>query len=397
MRTLQSYMKKLCILLINELKRMGAHIVFADLTRVIVCTNKLSVEDAVPYMEYLIKNLQSKDLFNTIHIDTNKVWTLLMWNDSANFAGIKLDLSNESQEEEIEMNWKISSFLPEIVQDNFKTLIAGYLGSISETVKDLHLKAKNKTPDSPGSKEEETENIVTFSQKLISGEMTEQLMRLTQKIYKRLTDEDFPTQLGCRYKLRCPALEFVKYITKALSLDKNIMNQCNKLKKDLLKIVNVREFSDEAQYTDPSLSFVVPQMICMKCNHCRDVDLCRDPCSNLDENDKSKPIGWYCSNCGEYYDIKKIEYFLIESLHTKLMSHVTQDIKCVRCKEVRGTFLQKYCECSGVYENLLGLDDASYLVKALHNFTKHVKLTRLENELDFITKYNPNLLIEGKF
>lgn len=288
-------MKKLCILLINELKRMGAHIVFADLTRVIVCTNKLSVEDAVPYMEYLIKNLQSKDLFNTIHIDTNKIWTLLMWNDSANFAGIKLDLSNEAQEEEIEMNWKISSFLPDIVQDNFKTLIAGYLGSISETVKDLHLKAQQKnnkgpsqTPDSPGSKVEE-ENIVTFSQKLISGEMTEQLMRLTQKIYKRLTDEDFPTQLGCRYKLRCPALEFVKYITKALSLDKNIMSQCNKLKKDLLKIVNVREFSDEAQYTDPSLSFVVPQMICMKCNHCRDVDLCRDPCSNLDENDKSKP------------------------------------------------------------------------------------------------------------
>ena len=73
MRTLQAYMKKLCVLLINELKRMGAHIVFADLTRVIVCTNKLTVEDALPYMEYLVKNLQGKDLFNTIHIDTNKV------------------------------------------------------------------------------------------------------------------------------------------------------------------------------------------------------------------------------------------------------------------------------------------------------------------------------------
>ena len=30
-------------------------------------------------------------------------------------------------------------------------------------------------------------------------------------------------------------------------------------------------------------------MICLKCNHCRDIDLCRDPCSNLDENEKSKP------------------------------------------------------------------------------------------------------------
>lgn len=112
--------------------------------------------------------------------------------------------------------------------------------------------------------------------------------RLTQKIYKKLTDEDLPHQLGTKYKLRCPALEFVKYTCKLLSLDKNITNQVIKLKKDLLTIVNVREFSDEAQFVDPSLSFVIPQILCLKCNHSRDLDLCKDPCSNLDENDQSK-------------------------------------------------------------------------------------------------------------
>ncbi len=80
-----------------------------------------------------------------------------------------------------------------------------------------------------------------------------------------MTDEDFPEQFGSRYKLRCPALEFVKYICKILSLDKNVTNQVLKLKKDLLKIVNVREFSDEAQFVDPSLSFVVPQVNFMIC------------------------------------------------------------------------------------------------------------------------------------
>ena len=34
-----------------------------------------------------------------------------------------------------------------------------------------------------------------------------------------------------------------------------------KLKKDLLQIVNVREFSNEADYVDPSLSFIIPQVI----------------------------------------------------------------------------------------------------------------------------------------
>ena len=75
-----------------------------------------------------------------------------------------------------------------------------------------------------------------------------------------MTDEDFPDHFGCRYKLRCPALEFVKYICKVLNLDKNVQDQVIKLKKDLFTIINVREFSDEAQYIDPSLSFVIPQV-----------------------------------------------------------------------------------------------------------------------------------------
>ena len=211
-------------------------------------------------------------------------------------------------QEEIDMNWKINTFLPNIVQENFtvrnkmhiitmisdifltflclkKALLAGYLGSIDEYAKSYNLKVANKSSQT----EDPGETVAVFTQNLVSGELTEQLMRyvllnqynhmlvrrfwltndfkiesLTQKIYKKLTDEDFPEQFGCRYKLRCPALEFVKYICKILSLDKNIQNQVLKLKKDLLKIVNVREFSDEAQYLDPSLSFVIPQVILSK-------------------------------------------------------------------------------------------------------------------------------------
>ena len=38
--------------------------------------------------------------------------------------------------------------------------------------------------------------------------------------------------------------------------------------------------------------------------------------------------------------------------------------------KVRGGFLQKYCECTGTYTNLLPNEDAGSLVKALNNFTK---------------------------
>ena len=387
-RTLQSYMKKLCVLLINEMKRLGAHIVYADLSRIVICTNKFTLEDALNYMKYLLSNVQSKDLFSTIHIDATKVWTLLLWQDSANYGGIKINLDDES--EEFEMNWKINSFLPIPVQENFTALLAGYLGSINEKIKDFYAKQANKSSQQPDS-QVENESVALFSQRLVSGELTEQLMRLTQKIYKRLTDEDFPLQFGSKYHLRCPSLEFVKYICKILSMDKNITSQVIKLKKDLLKIVNVREFSDEAQFVDPSLSFVIPQVICLKCNHCRDIDLCRDHCFTLNENDSSKPTGWYCFNCSEYYDLKLIEFNLIEALHSKIVSHVTQDVKCQKCNEVRAGFLQKYCECTGTYENLITNDEISSLIKALVNISKNVKMNRLKLELEWLLKYNPEL------
>jgi hypothetical protein len=88
--------------------------------------------------------------------------------------------------------------------------------------------------------------------------------------------------------------------------------------------------------------FNYQKVICLKCNHCRDIDLCRDPYFTLaDEEDKSKKIGWFCFNCNEYYDLKQIEFILIEALHSKIMAHVTQDIKCLKCNEVTNLVFRK--------------------------------------------------------
>ena len=62
-----------------------------------------------------------------------------------------------------------------------------------------------------------------------------------------------------------------------LSLDANIVNQVNKLKRDLLRLVDVGEFSEDAQFRDPCQSYVLPEVICHHCNFCRDLDLCKDP------------------------------------------------------------------------------------------------------------------------
>lgn len=51
----------------------------------------------------------------------------------------------------------------------------------------------------------------------------------------------------------------------------------NKLNRDLLRLVDVGEFSEEAQFRDPCRSYVLPEVICRSCNFCRDLDLCKEP------------------------------------------------------------------------------------------------------------------------
>ena len=67
------------------------------------------------------------------------------------------------------------------------------------------------------------------------------------------------------------------YYLQVLSLDSSINLQVMKLKRDLLKLIGIGEFAEEAAFTDPCLSYVLPEVICKSCNHIRDLDLCRDP------------------------------------------------------------------------------------------------------------------------
>ena len=46
-------------------------------------------------------------------------------------------------------------------------------------------------------------------------------------------------------------------------LDANISAEVTKMKRDLLKLIGVREFSAEAQFQDPCLSYIIPEVRCV--------------------------------------------------------------------------------------------------------------------------------------
>ncbi len=134
----------------------------------------------------------------------------------------------------------------------------------------------------------------------------------------------FPVHPGSHLRPTNPALEFVKALTKVLSLDPAIEAECAKLRRDLLRLVGVGEFEDRAGWVDPCVSFVLPEVTCRHCNHCRDLDLCRDP--HVVSGDGPGPAAWTCAgaDCGAAYDSDEIEHQLVDALQRKTMGFVLQ-------------------------------------------------------------------------
>jgi len=69
------------IQLIAEFKRLGSTIIFANFNKIVICTKKKSLEDAIFYVRYVVQNITNKELFHSLQISLGPCWEYLMWLD----------------------------------------------------------------------------------------------------------------------------------------------------------------------------------------------------------------------------------------------------------------------------------------------------------------------------
>ncbi|XP_065212426.1 DNA polymerase epsilon catalytic subunit 1 [Planococcus citri] len=425
-RTLYNLMKKLFMQLVAEFKRLGSIIVFANFNRIIICTKKHSLEEAICYVKFVVQSITNRELFHSLQITFGQCWPYLMWLDPWNYAGVKgklpttlvehsttlleddLDLTSltENDEDEnnfeIQMNWNMMEFLPEDggLRTYFNDIVAGYIHAIY-----THLCSNDAACATPkrrrttlsqltqttqlgvGAHEETTE----FAKEFISSELTDKLFLITQRIHKKypvmeIKEDTFDspfTILRSKNEVR-PALEFVKSICKVLSLDSAINEDIVKLRKNLLRLIGVGDFSDIAVWEDPSLSWVLPEVICKGCNHCRDIDLCKDA-HRVIINGISM---WQCPICQTNYENSVIEHMLIDALNRKAMAYVLQDIQCKKCLQIKMDDISKYCSCSGSFKTLIDQTEISAHLNTFGMIAKYFKMSLLEQMVDWITQVN---------
>ncbi|XP_013399576.1 DNA polymerase epsilon catalytic subunit A [Lingula anatina] len=326
-----------------------------------------------------------------------------------------LNLSDDDDDPVIEMNWNIVHYLPEAAacQTNFNMIVAGYILAVYKQVQE---EARSMTPGNTPIRRRHTSQSQTqtnpavksmdgaatpaqveFSQNLIEGDLTQQMFGITQKIQKKIAGNrntlgdaatEFPILPGSHLPLSNPALEFVKAVCKVLELDSNISLPVMKMKRDLLKLIGVGEFSNDAEWRDPCLSYTLPEVICKTCNYIRDLDLCRDPL--LLQEGESMSV-WQCPQCNNEYDTDEIEQALVDAVQRKSMGYVLQDLKCKKCHGVKESNMSKYCTCAGDFSNTVSLEDLGKKLRTFRNIASHYNMAQLLEVVEWILKMNPQI------
>jgi len=166
----------------------------------------------------------------------------------------------EDEEEDLENRDPVESTEPEQDQEDELSLELNW--TIGE-----HLPDENEC-------REKFENLLTlFMQSLAERKTTEQAIKdISHCAF------DFILKLHKNYGKGkpSPGLELIRTLIKALSVDKTLAEQINELRRNMLRLVGIGEFSDLAEWEDPCDSHIINEVICKACNHCRDLDLCKD-------------------------------------------------------------------------------------------------------------------------
>ncbi|XP_017476166.1 PREDICTED: DNA polymerase epsilon catalytic subunit A isoform X2 [Rhagoletis zephyria] len=401
-RTLNNLMRKMFLRIIAEFKRLGATIIYADFNRIILSSGKKTVSDALGYVEYVVQSLRNKELFHSIQLSYEQCWNFVLWLDQANYAGIRGQLppgvtsdtvlcSVDDDDEEGKKSNKTSEKKSgendedqdeddiEEIERPEETDENGSANGESEQQLSLELNwtIGEHLPEENACRDKFETLLTLFMQSLAEGKNTRQAIKdISHPAF------DFVSKLHKNYgKGRpSPGLDLTRTLVKALSVDKGLAEEVNGLRRNMLRLVGMGEFSDLAEWKDPSDTYTIAEVICKACNHCRDLDLCKDKHRAMKDG---IPV-WLCAQCFVAYENEEIEMRIIDVVQRKAMSYVLQDLRCIRCNEIKRENLAEFCTCAGEFAPLISGQEINRLLRTFRRVAEFHKMQLLQETVEQI-------------
>lgn len=385
--------------LMTDFRRVGSHVVFASSSRLLLQTTKSEVGNAYAYSQYILKSIKAKPLFHFLDLEIKEYWDYLVWYDEFNYGGKACQEVVEAENQTLDciMHWQLSKFLPAPLQPIFNDWVVEFIEVMHKLKRPALADGTESTPrptqipvHALGGDKEDKIILGKDFEKPLKRQIAGIIRRQKEEMLHRelASDYAFPVLPGSHLKFSNPALQLVKSLMQVLSLDKNITLEARLLRKELLAMFEIREFSSEAKFVNPSESLKMQQIICDNCTMARDLDFCRDEDLIPDIGADGKVIdggrAWKCGFCNAEYERIEIEERMIASVQSLVAEWATQDLKCVKCKGVRVNDFMEHCSCSGEWAGSLKKEDAERKLKVYRNVARFYGLRMLEDVVEGI-------------
>lgn len=387
---LHNLMKKTLMQLLAEFSRLGSKIVYADFNKIIVLTTKTSYANAKAYSDFLVKTLKEKSAFGFLDLRDKSWWDCLLWMDKRNYAGISCNRehfdadsyeTNETQQIEdygpnLFMDWNIcETRLPPFCRPHFKVLV----GELIDSLFRIRLETRGTRGKSKSSKHQNEDELFMKQNQLIREKFTPKFLDIVSDV--KSTTSSFVGSEEERRMLEFPkrfqdslcensgdldpALELIKTVSHVFGLHKDIQDEVRLMKRALLTMVGIREFSPKAEFAiDHNEGVVVRHIVCLYCQYCRDIDLTNELDVIFAAPGKVKGSGketfWKCPQCAHPYSKSIIETKLLRVLEKIIVSYQLQDLECTKCGSIKCDYAGSVCDqCGGcefkIMRNGLGI------------------------------------------
>lgn len=373
----QTMSKKAFLQLLTDFRRVGSNIVFANANRLLVQTTKMDVGNAYAYSQYILKAIKGKPLFHFLDMEIKEYWDYMVWYDEVNYGGKACEEVVEAERQALNtiMHWQFAKFLPLSLQTVFHDWVVEFIEIMyahKHALTDSGVEPSTPRPTMlPPKKSEDgdTEKIVLG--KDFSKPLRKQIAQFVRRQHESMMHPEaeasfeFPKLPGAVKVLKNPALQLIRSLTAVFGLAKEINMEARMLRKELLGLLDVKEFSRDGIFENPSESLKFSQVICSECTMPRDLDLCKHEDlmpETTDEPGRKRGKAWKCPYCGNEYDRLAFEEKMIGHLQQMLTAYNTQDLKCSKCGRLKENEFEEHCKCSGQWATTV---DREGIVKRL--------------------------------
>lgn len=367
--------KKAFLQLINEFTNLGSTVVYADRNKLLIKTNKYTPENCYAYSEYMLKAVKANPMFRYIDLQIEKYWDILIWMDKYNFGGLACTQIEDKDKQDLNAyaSWKIKDSLPVIFQTEFNDWMVIILDSLTRTKQkflESNIGTQRATQLMPIRKanckntgsDSEQEALFSGFTKIFDKPMIKRMNKLFRNQQEFILEPEyvqdytFPELPGSYLPMRNPTLELIKQICQVMMLSSKTILEVRQLRKDLLKIFEIREFAKLAEFNPPTRNLVINGFMCSRCSFITDIDFCQ-----TDFNNHNKEIR--CDNCFKTFSKQLLQEHLVQNMTIEIQNYMIQDLRCAKCHKIKIDNMSKNCGCSGEWITTISATDVENKLK----------------------------------